>query len=156
MKRKKAIILGATIALFSVPVLTFGYLWLDLIDAFGVNKARKLSYYKDDANYYSASGIITEVHEIGEDGCRIHMADISCDQDIKIYDSHCFAINYIGANELWEVWQPQVGMTISFISAPEIFYDGYQYPIVSVSFEDNEVLSFEVGKTKLLEYIQKH
>ena len=154
---KKRVVFAITLA--SVLVCTLGacfaIFFLDLNDAFGVHKNQMLSYYENDSNYYTATGTIVEVSHKDEEGCRLKMEKLSYDKEVYGWDPCYYVIHYSNANELWEKWNPEAGMTVSFTSADEIFYDGYTWPIVSISHEDKTVLDFETGKAKLIEWIKR-
>ena len=47
----------------------------------------------------------------------------------------------------------QLGTTVSFMTAPRYFGDGYIMPIVEISVDGEELLSFEEGYENLLEWL---
>ena len=48
----------------------------------------------------------------------------------------------------------QLGTTVSFMTAPHYFGDGYIMPIVEISVDGEELLSFEEGYENLLEWLR--
>ena len=47
----------------------------------------------------------------------------------------------------------QLGTTVSFMTAPRYFGDGYIMPIVEISVDGEELLSFEEGYENLLKWL---
>lgn len=47
-----------------------------------------------------------------------------------------------------------VGDSIDFVSAPRIFYDGQNMPIVALKKDEEVLLSFERGKADYIEWIK--
>ena len=47
----------------------------------------------------------------------------------------------------------QLGTTVSFMTAPRYFGDGYIMPSVEISVDGEELLSFEEGYENLLEWL---
>ncbi len=113
-----------------------------------------MNYYADDANYYQATGTVERVFSKDDDGCLLELTDISYHQEADDGDSRTYAIRYKQAQEIWGIWNPEIGMRIDFVSADMIFFDGYTCPIVAISYEGSPVLEFEVGKEKLIEWIR--
>ena len=152
-KDKKILVVGTIVFVLLGPAVGLGILFLDLSDAFGIYRKRMLDYYQDDANFYQATGTIKEVTMKDNEGCHLRMENLSYDREVYGWDPCWYIIHYSDADELWKTWVPEEGMTITFTSADWIFYDGYTWPIVSVSYEGKTVLDFETGKAKLIEWV---
>ena len=114
-----------------------------------------LDYYQDDTNFYQATGTIIEVANKDDEGCSLQMENLSYDREVYGWDPCFYVIHYSDADELWKTWAPEEGMTITFTSADRIFYDGYDWPIVSVTYEGETVIDFATGKAKLIEWVNK-
>ena len=48
----------------------------------------------------------------------------------------------------------KLGSEVIYISAPRYFWDGYSMPIVELSVDGEVLLTFDEGKTNLLDMIQ--
>lgn len=155
MTTKKIATLVTFISLGIISIYLIGFLifFLDLSDAFGIYKKRKLSWYANDENYYTTTGTITEVTSINDNRCYLRISNY--DDQRKVYHSKpsSFRIMYPNATEIWNIWVPEPNMVITFVSSDEIFYDGYVCPIVSIIYDGKTIFDFETGKAKLLESI---
>ena len=59
------------------------------------------------------------------------------------------------SKKVWDDLNPYIGQEISFVSCPVIFNHGYFPPIVQITFNEVEVLTFSDGKEALLEFVNK-
>ncbi len=115
-----------------------------------------LEYYENDENYISTEGCIT--------GLRYYESDDRLDVDLNLksdfskfpgntYDyggrSSFMIINYSQLS-----FRFYIGDTIKITSAPSIFYDGQDCPIVQLEKDGVEYLSFEEGKAAYLDWIK--
>ena len=154
-KDKITLAVGMLVSALLVASVGFGICLLDVSDAFGIYRNRMLDYYQDDTNFYQATGTIKEVTQKDNEGCSLQMENLSYDREVYGWDPCFYVIHYSDADELWKTWAPEEGMTITFTSADRIFYDGYDWPIVSVTYEGKTVLDFATGKAKLIEWVDK-
>ena len=68
------------------------------------------------------------------------------------------SFNFVGANreivlQRGILQKVQLGTTVSFMTAPRYFGDSYIMPIVEISVDGEELLSFEEGYENLLEWL---
>ena len=154
-KDKKIVAVGTIVLVLLIASVGFGIFLLDLSDAFGTYRNRMLDYYQDDTNFYQATGTIKEVAKKDDEGCRLQMENLSYDREVYGWDPCWYVIHYSDADELWKTWAPEEGMTITFTSADCIFYDGYTWPIVAVTYEGETMINFATGKAKLIEWVNK-
>ena len=115
----------------------------------GPYKKRMLEYYSDDINYTTLSGTI-----ISKDNNNAII-----EVDISIYNG-VFPVNTNSCQffrlytNTYIIQNIEKGDFITFISAPEYFYDGQYLPILAIEKEGTIYLSFEEGKKNYLEWIQ--
>lgn len=106
-------------------------------------------YYSDINNYILASGIVSYIN-YNEDESTLYIAF----EDLSYgFSDNCFKITganvkIIKDNDVDSYLS--VGKTAFFSSAPEYFGDGYIIPIVSLSIDGIEFLSFSEGYKNLL------
>ena len=120
-----------------------------------------LKYYVDDANYGEVIGkIIEKDFTLAEDdytstclltievtsGVDFYKKD---GQDVELPINDYFEI--CGHNELYDMID--VGDVIEAVSAPGIFYDGHNKPIVALNKNGLTLLSFEKGKADYIEWL---
>ena len=110
------------------------------------------AYYGNDENYRVYSGTIDECDYpdflkfksiIDEEDHEVSCARTLGSSTLKIHSNDNEA--------LWDVINFRSGMNITFTAADDTYL--YYPPIVSITVDDNVVLSFEEGKTALLDYI---
>lgn len=154
--KKKWIIGVCVLAGAFVGLVGFGVFWLDFSDSFGVHKKQMIEYYSNDDNYYKAQGTIDEALSIDDGGCILRLSGILYEREVYGWDPCSYAVRYEGAQKIWETWTPKKGMKIDFVSADRIFYDGYTWPIVSISYLGQSILDFEAGKAKLIGWVQSN
>ena len=116
---------------------------------------RELRYYKDKDNYVTTTGIITKI-SYNEDHSILYL---SIDHKDQLYSDNNFKIipeNFTIAKNKGIENQIHVGDTITFVSAPRYFGDGYVMPILALSIDGNEFLSFEEGYPNFIKWLKKH
>lgn len=112
----------------------------------------KIDYYSLKANYVDAVGTVESI-SYNEDYASIYFnfTDIA-----PSFDNTCFKI--VGQNvkivlEKDIYAKIQIGDQVQFVTAPRHFGDGYIMPIVSISVEGEELLTFEDGYRNLLKWL---
>ncbi|GEM_PF-3493355 len=105
-----------------------------------------LEKYEDDQNYVALSG---EIVEYDNDKVIIRCEQlkeyINCATDTCDY--------YIYSTQPIELTN---GDTIDFTTVPFHFYNGQHLPIVQVTINGTELLSFDEGKTNLIKWVNNH
>lgn len=154
MKRiaKYIVIIMGSIAIFICMLLLFFVLGisgcLHAVDT--AYEAQEKVYYSNAAYFITSTGIV-EYMSIDEDDEYIGFA---LDEIDERYEDVRFAIrdeNYDIAIKNSISKKIAVGDEIQFTSAPGYFGDGYIMPIVALSVDGEELLSFEEGYKNLLD-----
>lgn len=118
----------------------------------GMYKSRMIDYYCDDNNYVELTGVVVEKQYYRDEPTNVLSIRVtSSNNDFYMYgsDTGSFCLYFPGLlDKLCE------GDTIIFTSAPRVFYDGQKYPIVSLSKDEQELLSFTDGKSNYIEWIK--
>lgn len=110
-------------------------------------------YYSNKENYINVTGIITNVkYNDTLDIMYITLSDISPKLDdccFKIVGENLKIVQKNGVDDKLEL-----GKNIDFVTAPKYFGDGYVMPIVSLSVDGEELLSFEDGYSNFQTWLQ--
>ena len=109
-------------------------------------------YYAQKSNYVNATGIVTHV-SYNEDRSALYFgfSDLNPqfdDNSFKIVGDNLSIVQQNGIDEKIEI-----GDQVNFITAARYFGDGYVMPIVEISVNEEELLSFEDGFSNLLKWI---
>ena len=119
-------------------------------------KDSMLEYYSVDDNYGELTGTIVEKTEF-TDSCLLKI-NVTVGRDFYLKDGieYDLPINdYFSIYEHAEIYDLIfVGDSIDFVSAPRIFYDGQNMPIVALKKDEEVLLSFERGKADYIEWIK--
>ena len=111
---------------------------------------RMTEYYSEDENYEVLTGEITETEFDDKNGTLYIYIEL---EDTYHYNGFFKVISsneqIMKNNNFYE--EINVGDTITITTAPRIFYDGYDCPILSLSFNNKVYLEFDQGKANLLE-----
>ena len=100
----------------------------------------------------TASGVVSHIKDAPErDHLVFGFSELSPSMDDVSF-------NFVGANreivlQRGILQKVQLGTTVSFMTAPRYFGDGYIMPIVEISVYGEELLSFEEGYENLLEWL---
>lgn len=117
-----------------------------------VSKRVLVRYYSEKSNYVTASGAVDHIQDDPElDGLYLGFSELSPTMDDVSF-------KLVGANreivlQRGILQKVQLGTTVSFMTAPRYFGDGYIMPIVEISVDGEELLSFEEGYENLLEWL---
>jgi hypothetical protein len=112
-----------------------------------------IRYYSEKSNYVTASGVVSHIKDAPErDHLVFGFSELSPSMDDVSF-------NFVGANreivlQRGILQKVQLGTTVSFMTAPHYFGDGYIMPIVEISVDGEELLSFEEGYENLLEWLR--
>lgn len=133
---------------FFLSVIKFCVVFCIILMCIGCTNKQKL-YYSETDNYIVASGVVSYIN-YNEDKSVLYIAfdDLSYN-----FSDNCFKIT--GDNVKIVIDNNidaylSIGTTVVFSSAPEYFGDGYIMPIVSVSIDGIEFLSFSEGYVNLM------
>ena len=115
---------------------------------------RKIAYYSQRDNYVIATGILVFIkYNDDNTGLYLGFSDLQpkfSDNAFKIVGDNLQVVQRKGIDE-----KLKLGDTVSFTSAPAYFGDGYVMPIVQISLNGEELLSFEEGYQNLLDWLKK-
>ena len=108
---------------------------------------REYRYYSDKENFITREGKIDHI-AVGDDYIVIGFETLpepySC-EGFAIKGENCDVIKQNGF-----LAQVSIGDTVTFISAPRYFGDGYNRPIVAISTSSRTYLEFDVGWNNLM------
>ncbi len=122
-----------------------------------INKSyskRELAYYTKESNYIEVTGVITGIYQYEQSSKLV----LSCEELSSHFSERYFKIsgkNYSVVLDRQILAKIKKGARVEFISAQEYFYDGYQMPIVQLSVDGEELLSYEEGYQNLIEWLKE-
>lgn len=131
-------------------ILTINLLLLCACDS-----AEMQEYYSEKGNYINASGTVTHI-KYSENEYALYLgfsADLvpSCDgTDFKIVGANLTTVQANGIDEKIEL-----GSKVEFITAPKYWGDGYVMPIVAITIDGEELLSFDEGYDNFMEWFDE-
>ena len=123
-----------------------------LLCSCSVSKRVLVRYYSEKSNYVTASGAVNHIQDDPElDGLYLGFSELSPTMDD-------ISFKLVGANreivlQRGILQKIQLGTTVSFMTAPRYFGDGYIMPIVEISVDGEELLSFVEGYENLLKWL---
>lgn len=115
--------------------------------------ARKMKdYYSQKSNYVNATGIVTHI-SYNENRSALYLGFSNLNPQ---FDDNSFKIvgdnlPIVQQNDIDE--KIKIGDQVDFITAARYFGDGYVMPIVEISVNEEELLSFEDGFANLLKWL---
>lgn len=122
--------------------------------------AKKMrDYYSQKDNYITATGTISHIAYSDENDILYYgFSDVTYQSNMN-YHFEYYNFKIVGEN--FEILHEQnidekvkMGDEVTFMVAPECFYDGYAIPIVSISVNGECLLEFEEGYANLLEWLK--
>lgn len=128
------------------------YLLCLLVFSTSCTAGKMKDYYAQKSNYVNATGIVTHI-SYNEDRSALYLgfSDLNPqfdDNSFKIVGDNLPIVQQNGIDEKIEI-----GDQVDFITAARYFGDGYVMPIVEISVNEEELLSFEDGVPNLLKWI---
>ena len=135
------------------PVLTIVLLCLFvLLTACTTEKTK--DYYSQKSNYVNAAGTVTHI-SYNEDRSALYLgfSDLNPqfdDNSFKIVGDSLPIVQHNGIDE-----KIKIGDRVRFITAAKYFGDGYVMPIVEISVNEEELLSFDEGFANLLKWLDE-
>lgn len=135
--------------------LCFVVIFLSACDLL-MSDRKMLDYYSDDSNYKELTGIVKNQNIVGrDDNGRLLEIDVIIDKEgffnASVPIEGCVFELY-GLQDIYN--SIFVGDTITFISAPMIFYNGHTPPIVYLEKDGEVLLTFEEGKEAYINWIK--
>ena len=112
-------------------------------------------YYEEKENYITATGTITHIQYSGSESA-LYLGfskdlDPSCDgTDFKIVGKN---LSVIQKNPNYGTLE--IGTEIQFVTAPKYWGDGYVMPIVAMTVNGEEWLSFDEGHNNFLKWFDE-
>lgn len=111
-------------------------------------------YYSEKSNYVNATGIVTHI-SYNEDKSALYLgfSDLNPqfdDNSFKIVGDNLPIVLQNGIDQ-----KIKIGGRVDFITAARYFGDGYVMPIVEISVDEEELLSFEEGFDNLLKWLDE-
>lgn len=111
-----------------------------------------VEYYSNSNNYITVVGVVSHLkYNEEKDVLYLGFEQLSyefADNAFKIVGKNLLVVQENGIDS-----KLQLGDQIEFISAPKYFGDGYVMPIVGITINGEELLSFEQGYNNWLEWI---
>ena len=117
--------------------------------------AENRKYYADKNNYVAATGTVSYIRYDTSPTTWVCIA--FDDLEPNVFSENCFKL--IGDNADITLKRGikeklKEGDHIEFISAPQYFGDGYIMPIVAITVNGEELLTFEEGYAGLLKFLK--
>ena len=114
--------------------------------------SQKIEYYSQKENYINVTGTVSHI-KYNEDTTALY---IGLSEMSPVLDDTCFKIvgrslEIVKANKIDD--KLKIGKTITIITAPKYFGDGYVMPIVAISINGEDLLDFEEGYNSLLDWL---
>ena len=120
-----------------------------VISLSGCYRMKEKKYYSDESNYITEEAVVISMN-LYEEKNSIYLGLTQIDE---AYQDNAFKIEGENAKLLIErgIFEKiESGDKIMYTSAPGYFGDGYCMPIISISCDGEELLSFEEGHENLL------
>ena len=110
---------------------------------------REKEYYADASHFITDTATVEHIAYDQDSGRLIlWLTDIS-----EVYSSSDFVVSKDSAALLMKngvLDKVAVGDTITFISAPGCYSNGYEFPVVGLTVDGEELLSFDTGYKNLM------
>lgn len=110
---------------------------------------KMIKYYSNDENYVKLEGILVEITERKE--LKIQITTGAHEYERYVGETLYFTV-YSNEYLLKSLF---VGDELVFVSAPMIFYNGQEEPIIALEKGGKTYLSFEDGKASYLKWIEE-
>ncbi len=110
---------------------------------------REKSYYSDPDNFISDTATVEKIVYDSDEGILVlSLSNINAAYNDTVFVSRGKNAALLLQNNILD--KVTVGDTITYISAPGCYSDGYMFPIVGLSVNEEELLSFDLGYANLL------
>lgn len=162
-KKTKQIIILAIIGHISLTLLAIAVFLLFLRSPWW--KPILTSYYSNNENYIQSEGQISKVSDnieenrfyisfewiINEEGEIVNGRNITISSEVVYVYAPTHKIK-----ELYDTLKNRINYVICFTYSKPNSKASFDTPIVQISMDNTEILSFNEGKTELLNYISKY
>ncbi len=117
------------------------------------DRKEMLSYYSDESQYITITGNVSYIsYNTDTEAWYLCFSDLS-----SKFDDNCFKI--VGGNipivqGKIEHLDTLCGKTVTFVTAPKYFGDGYVMPIVSLVVDGETILNYQEGFVNFLEWLK--
>lgn len=112
-----------------------------------------MKYYSVPENYISVNGTVSHfVYDEALDAYYLAFDDMSVvlsDHNFKIVGENASIVQTGGIQE-----KINIGDSVSFVTAPKYWGDGYVMPIVEISVNGETLLEFDTGVSNLLKWLE--
>ena len=130
-------------------IVCFVLIFEVILSLTGCYQVREKEYYSDENNYITEEAVVDNII-FDEDNNSIYFWLSQIDE---AYQDSTFKIegknvNVLIDNKIFE--KVEIGSEFTYTSAPHYFVDGYCMPIVAISYNGEELLSFEEGYENLM------
>lgn len=116
----------------------------------GCKRTYRREYYGDINNFITEEAVVNNIiHNEEKQYIVFWLADID-----EAYATTNFKIEGDNADVVLQngiLDKIEIGDTITFTSAPRIFWDGYFFPIIQIATADEEILNLEEGYKNLMD-----
>lgn len=125
----------------------------------GCGRSEKLkNYYKEKSNYVTVSGTVKSIYHYEKESLYESLV-ISFDNLDDKFSDNTFEIcrkNLPVVQEKGIEDKLKIGDSVVFTTAPGFFGDGYIMPIVAITVDGEEFLSFDEGYENFLEWLDDY
>ena len=126
-----------------------------LLIGFVYSYCQQYSNYKNKENYVEYVGIVTDYHFYKSSSGKTELYIFFNDPDVsKEFGDYQFVVkgkNMEIISEKGIKGKIEVGSVGEFTAAPGIFGDGYAIPLVAITVDGDELLTFDEGYENLLD-----
>lgn len=117
----------------------------------GCDKSKRREYYKDKSNYVTVSGTVKSIYNYKNESLLISFDNL--DYEFSASSFEICGKNLPVVQERGIDSKLKIGDSVTFTTAPGFFGDGYIMPIVAITVDGEELLSFEEGYENLMEWL---
>ena len=114
----------------------------------------KQKYYSQKGNYIDATGRVTYIfYDDDHEALYFEFSELTPQMDdicFKIIGENVSIVQEKGIDQIIKI-----GDQVNFITAPKYFGDGYVMPIVAISVNGEQILSFEEGFSNFQKWLEK-
>lgn len=124
------------------------------------DRIRLRNYYSQKDKYISVDGIVGYLayNKKGNE-LRLGFSELTqyteTQQTLSTMDIYKFVGDSLGLLQERKVHQKiKIGTKITFVTAPDYFWDAYERPIVALTVDGEELLSFDEGYASLMKWLE--
>ena len=140
--------------IFTGAFLISSLMSLYFLTSFYVGNNKMYNCYKNDENYEMFSGVVVK-----QDSNILRFSIVSHDGNEKpvlgYFNSSSFSVYCLNFEHLNNLVQSFNEKEIQFITNRKYYHEGMSYPIVQITYQGDELLSFSEGKEALMKSIKR-